>query len=79
VPAYLEARRVTIHTIIIVEYKPSITNTQLLVYSFATGNPLSVLGAAVSVMSLIIQIADECVKGLDVFESVETQLMYCRL
>lgn len=30
------------------------------------GDPLSVLGAAVGVTSLIIQLADECVKGLNV-------------
>jgi hypothetical protein len=38
--------------------------------SSAMGDPLSVLGAAVGVTSLIIQLADECVKGLDVFEYV---------
>jgi len=34
------------------------------------GDPLSVLGAAVGVTSLIIQLADGCVKGLDVLEYV---------
>jgi hypothetical protein len=65
---------VSIHTIT-VAYKSTITNKQQLVCPFAMGDPLSVLGAAVGVTSLIIQLADKCVKGLDVFKHVELQLI----
>lgn len=35
------------------------------------GDPLSVLGAAVGVTSLIIQLTDECVKGLEFSEFLD--------
>jgi hypothetical protein len=41
-------------------------------------DPLSVLGAAVGVTSLIIQLTDECVKGRKL-KDTENELIYCRL
>lgn len=42
-------------------------------------DPLSVLGAAVGITSLIIQITDECIKGCGNFESVVHMLKFSRL
>lgn len=46
--------------------------------SYAMADPLSVLGAAVGVTSLIIQLTDECVKGRKL-KDTENELTYCRL
>jgi hypothetical protein len=41
-------------------------------------DPLSILGAAVGVTSLILQITDECVKGGDL-SNAKSKLIACRL